>query len=141
MSIWRNGEDLEEISGESDDTTPEILAALDEGMEKELIILYKPFGGNDLFFYDEHLRQILDVFSLYEAKKILFTNQRREAQQTLRGRRLVTCTATMKGRPSRFTRLDIEYNNGNTYSFRDEYSLMAWSVRNPHLYSAVAYIQ
>jgi len=141
VSIWNDGADLDELSGEGEEQTGDILASLNEGVEKNLVIFWKPFGGNTLHFYDERLCPILDVISLYSAKKIIFTNQQRIPGQSLRGRKLVECSAMIRGRPSLFNRLDIEYNNGNTYSFYDEYSFAAWSIRDPRLYAATAYIQ
>lgn len=44
------------------------------------------------------------------------------------------------GEPSLRNYLRLQYGNGD-YVFRDEFSFLAWSVRDPELYKAHAYLQ
>lgn len=103
---------------------PEILAALDTGIEKRLVILWKPFGGNALHFYNESLVPIVDVISLYNASVIYFTNQAR-ANTDLVGTVLFDGHVPIVASPSRLDGLTLRYPGGE-YTFRDEYSLATW---------------
>lgn len=113
---------------------------LDEGIEKQLRVLYKPFGGNSLFFYDENIRLIQDASALYHARVVIFTNQVREVGQPLRGHILLDQLVPMHGRPSTRNLLRLEYASG-VYTFRDEYSFCSWGARSPQLFQAKAYLQ
>lgn len=109
------GRELERINGP--DAT-EVLALMDEGIQKRLVIFYKPFGGNALYFYDQNLAPILDVLSLYRAVFVIFTNQPRAPGRGLEGLTLFDQNVTMFGAPSLSNRLRLRYPGGEYANFR-----------------------
>jgi hypothetical protein len=131
------GRPLERITGPD---VSEALALMDEGIEKRLIIFYKPFGGNALFFYDQNLTLILDVLALYRAERVIFTNQLRAPGSDLEGFSLFDQQVTMWGRPSLANRLRLTYPGGE-YVFTSEYSFFAWSGNTAAIVQAQAYLQ
>jgi len=118
----------------------DVLLSLDQGITKDLEILYLPFGGNALFFYDENLRIIQDVADLYHATRVIFTNQARGPNQPLAGTVLFRNTVTLFGHPSLSNFLRLVYPAGS-YTFRNEYSFYAWGRNVAQLVSVQAYLQ
>jgi len=103
------------------------------GVSKKLLVLHKPFGGNELFYYNEDFVPILDLLTLYKAETIIFTNQRRVPGEGLAGRLLFTTDTTtipISGYPSLNTRLEVHYSGGS-YTFQDEYSFWKWGDAEP----------
>ena len=96
-----------------------------KGIRKPVIIFYRPFSGNNLYLYDENLRLIQDALSLYNAKKIIFTNIEREPRQPFEGYVLLDREMWVHGLPSRVTRFQIDYEGGSHF-FYDEFSLSMW---------------
>jgi len=104
-----------------------------DGFEKHLTILYKPFGGNKLFYYDESLRIILDCDHLYRAERIYFTNAERSLNQGLTN--VITKfdqNVTIEGVPSLTSTLKLYYTSGNYYYFDSEISLCIFSGNYNH---------
>ena len=104
----------------------DVLAQLTIGIEKQFTILYKPFGGNQLFYYNQDLVPILDVMALYNARTVIFTNQARLSNDNLYGITLFNQQIPVFGTPSQRNWLKLVYRGG-LYTFRDEYSLLFWS--------------
>ena len=103
------------------------LALLVGGISKYLYIIWRPFGGNKLYFYNEHYHLIRSVLELYDAEEIYFTNQFREFGQTeLEGTLLWEGDITITGTPNLMTSLGMIYQGGQ-YTFRDEASFALWN--------------
>ena len=118
----------------------EILALLSVGIKKRLRIVYRPFAGNKLFFYDHNLRLIQDPLSFFQAEVIIFSNIPRRPREPLEGLELMDQEVEIHGLPSRMNHLRLAYREG-FYTFRDEYSLAVWSRNAIDLGVASAYIQ
>lgn len=99
----------------------DIRRALDAGFAKHTVVLYKPFGGNNILLYDENIRPIVDAKAVFDAKKIIITNQPRVPGEPLRGlvrfegNAHVCCDSTPKHKVV-----------VDGYSICDEFSLFAW---------------
>lgn len=91
------------------------------GMLRPLRILYKPFAGNALYFYDQNLKLLLDLYALYHAESVIFTNQERKPGESLRGKVLFEAQVTLFGQPSVRNYLRLRRNDQD-YMFRDEWS-------------------
>jgi hypothetical protein len=113
---------------------------LREGVTKRLVIIHKLFGGNKLYFYDESFRPILDVFAIYGAQVVYFTNERRDPGVDLSGIRKFDREVTLIGHPSLSNYLRLQYPRG-FYEFRDEQSLLVWSANVERIVHAKAYIK
>jgi hypothetical protein len=111
---------------------PKIIAS-DLGVltPKHLVIMYKPTGGNDVFFYNQDLVLINDTYALYAADKIYFTNQRRRPNADLEGTTIFEHEGfPIEGKCSLLSHLTLIYTTGGTYTFTDEYSFIKWTVRD-----------
>ncbi len=104
----------------------EILENLERGIEKHLTVLYRPFSGNKIYFYNEKLQQILDIVSLYSALEIIVTNQERYCNESLEGIFSVNQTVKLFGPGRRLNMITVQCA-GNKYRIRDEWDLNIFS--------------
>ena len=128
------------IVADKQDPSEEVLTQLDHGgIQKSLTILFRPAGGDRLYFYDEKLHIIQDVMSLYMATHITFTNQVKK-QDALEGTCIARLQVRVRGRPSYFDELELRHSGGS-YTFKDEYSFWAWGAQNRQLNEVVAVLR
>ena len=131
--------DLDEFN--APEVAAEILDVLiNEGADKRLTIVHKPWGGNDLFFYDQNTQLIQDAYSLHTATRVFFTNQARLHGEPLVGRVLLDVSVPIQGLPSLRNKLELQYNTGGRYEFNSEYSFWAWAARDPATFVARAFL-
>lgn len=107
---------------------------LKEGMEKHLVVLWKPQYCNErITLYNEELVPIVDLSSLHKANIIYCTNQTRR-NSPLTGKRLVEGRFIIKSSRYDFTGkrlilIDTKQPD-NRYTFRDGYTLEGWRNNN-----------
>ncbi len=104
-----------------------ILTQLADGMKQRVRIIYRPFAGNELYFYDQNLRLIQDPLAFYEASTVIYSNIKRVPGEPFEGIEKLDCEIMIRGYPTRRNQLCLLTKHGHyTYIFRDEYSLFSW---------------
>ena len=93
------------------------------GVQQIMTVLYKQFGGNKLFFYNEKLQPILDSWALYHAGCVIFTNQERMPNEPLEGVVLMEGAVCLIGTPTIRNRVVLSCA-GNKHILKDEYSFL-----------------
>ena len=124
LSDETTGDGLVTISSQrqlNDEQRQELLS----GVDKTLTIVYKPFGGNETYLYNEQLVPILDDAALYSSHKVIFTNQNRIPGKSLKGFIIFNMPIRIQG-SLRGTRLALVSTEGDRYDFDDEYSFFLW---------------
>lgn len=113
------------------------------GVPKRLRILYRPFAGSSLFFYNENLMKIYDPAHLYHSETVIFTNINRdlEPHMPFEGHILFDQVVPVQAKSTLLhNRLTLVYPNGE-WTFYDEFSLFSWGRNVEALVVAHAYIQ
>lgn len=117
-----------------------MVSQLESGIKLQLRIIFRPFAGNELFFYDQNLRLIQDPLSLYEAGTIIYSNIRKLPDEPFEGIELLNKEIVIHGQPTCHNYLSLETTSGS-YQFRDQYSLFTWDRTVDPQTIVKAYIQ
>jgi len=110
-----------------------VLEELKVGILKRLLILWKPFGGNKLAYYDQQLRQITGALSLYNAEIVIFTNQVIELGDEIRGFKIFDRDVTITSCVSRFSILTLVVSDHAECVLCDEFSLSVLNQNQQYL--------
>ena len=92
---------------------------------KNLIIIHRLCAGNVLKYYDQNLRVIDDIKSLYEAETVIFTNHIIQPDEDIQGAVKFKGLVQFEGKPMFYNKLTML---PSSYIFIDEYSLLKFSV-------------
>lgn len=97
------------------------------GLYKRLVVLYKPFGGNAMHFYDQSQTLILDALHFYKAECVYYTNHMRTPGEPIEGFQLIDREVMIYGVSTVRNRLCVCVNvpHGH-HAFRDEFSFIRW---------------
>lgn len=105
---------------------------LKSGIEKEIMVLFKPFGADTLTFYDQHSRVIADMGMLSSdaTKKVICTNQVVSFQQELVGTVIFSQKCTLVVNKDVSNKLRVVFEEGE-HVFHDQFSMLSWRPAVP----------
>lgn len=109
-----------------DDHPLHAMEELKDGKCIAFTLLFKPFGEDKLYFYDECFNMILTLGALYRARKIVATNQIRGYEDCLYGKKLFSRVNPVKmvKRGTALRKVTIHTGPVHYQEITDQYSLV-----------------